>query len=163
MPAKLKDPEGSFWARTTPVGDCWVWIGARNRDGYGVVGFKIGHHRESLAHRVAYYLHNGTVPLGGNRRGTLIVRHSCDNRACCNPAHLVLGTPTDNARDCVSRGRLSNRQGEHHPRATLSDDDVRSIRAAPYRRGDDKRTAERLGCAPRVVKKARLGLTWRHL
>ena len=163
MPAKLADPEGSFWARTSIQGECWEWTGARNRDGYGVVSFRVGHHRESLTHRVAYYLHNGTLPLGGNRRGTMIVRHSCDNRACVNPAHLLLGTPTQNVLDCVSRGRLSKRQGEHHPRATLSDDDVRRIRGTPYQRGDDKRNAALIGCSPRSVKKARLGLTWRHL
>ncbi len=35
----------------------------------------------------------------------LILRHTCDNRQCINPEHLILGTRYDNMQDMISRGR----------------------------------------------------------
>jgi hypothetical protein len=54
-----------------------------------------------FAHRVAYALANDLDPetLGG------VVRHTCDNPPCCNPAHLVLGTARENVEDARARRR----------------------------------------------------------
>lgn len=106
--------------------DCIEWTGYRKRDGYGVKRFQ-GKNRG--AHRVAYCLHYGVdiEAISG-----LEVRHKCDNRACINPAHLELGTHSDNMVDMVARGR--NPRGERHGSATLSRNDVEFIRATytPY-------------------------------
>jgi hypothetical protein len=32
-----------------------------------------------------------------------VIRHTCDDSACCNPAHWVLGTRKDNAADYITR------------------------------------------------------------
>lgn len=72
---------------------CWPWAGPRFRTGYG----RIGHH--GYAHRVVYVLAHGAIPSGN------VVRHTCDNPPCCNPAHLVAGTHADNMADMVARGR----------------------------------------------------------
>jgi hypothetical protein len=50
-------------------------------------------------HRHIYRLVNGEIPPG------LDVRHTCDNRRCINPAHLVTGTRMENMQDAVARGR----------------------------------------------------------
>ena len=51
-------------------------------------------------HRVAWEAHNAEpIPEG------MIVRHTCDNPACINPEHLVLGTHKDNTADMINRGR----------------------------------------------------------
>lgn len=92
---------------------CWPWTGATDTRGYGHV--KSGYHG-FRTHRVAWKIHNGPIPEGAN------VLHRCDNRPCCNPAHLFLGTIRDNAVDMVAKGRHVSRvhpesivRGEAHP------------------------------------------------
>jgi DNA-binding CsgD family transcriptional regulator len=85
----------AFWAGVDRRGDdeCWPWLKAiRKKDGYG-------HSRWGRAHRVAYALEHGAAPAD------LLVLHRCDNRVCCNPAHLWLGTQAENMRDRDSKGR----------------------------------------------------------
>ena len=79
---------------------CWEWVGAINPSGYGTHGRSP--HRECLAHRIAYIKAKGPIPEG------LLVRHTCDNRKCVNPDHLLVGTKTDNANDRTERRRTGN-------------------------------------------------------
>lgn len=80
--------------------DCWIWTGEVNNRGYGRFTVYRGERRfRPLAHRLAYELANGELARA------LVVRHSCDNPPCCNPAHLSVGTQRDNARDAQERGR----------------------------------------------------------
>lgn len=75
---------------------CWFWTGALNGDGYGIVSID---GRLLLTHRVAYELFVGPIPDGHE------VCHRCDNPQCCKPAHLFVGTRTDNAADMWAKGR----------------------------------------------------------
>ena len=56
----------------------------------------------------------------------MVVRHTCDNKFCVNPAHLILGTQTDNVHDAVER-RI-NCRGERHGRRALTEVKVREIK-----------------------------------
>lgn len=107
-----------FWSKVevTFPQSCWPWKGSRNEKGYGKF-------HERKAHRVAYELFNGPIPDG------LIARHKCDNPSCCNPHHLEPGTHRDNSADAISRNRLA--RGERHPRAKLTDEQVKDIRSSP--------------------------------
>ncbi len=60
-------------------GDCWTWTGAIQSRGYGSF-----HHegRRHSTHRLAYVLLVGPIPTG------LQIDHLCENKLCCNPAHL---------------------------------------------------------------------------
>lgn len=107
-----------------PNSGCWLWTGAAKELGYGVIG--LGHREDGTAkaHRVAYQLYKGDIPQGMN------VLHSCDLPCCVNPAHLRLGTLSDNSRDCVSRGRhkTPNNRGERATWAKLNAEKVAQIK-----------------------------------
>ncbi|MBX3048618.1 MAG: HNH endonuclease [Anaerolineales bacterium] len=109
-----------FWSKVQigPETECWNWTASTQSKGYG--SFGIGGGKTALAHRVAYQLTKGPIPEG------LLVRHHCDNRICCNPAHLETGTIADNNRDAVLRGRTA--KGERNGRAKLSMEQVAEIR-----------------------------------
>lgn len=92
--------EARFWVKVAKAGanECWPWIGAKRRHGYGDFHMKGA---TSIASRVAYMLHHGQeIPPG------MHVLHLCDNPPCCNPAHLMLGTHQQNMRQMSERNRL---------------------------------------------------------
>ena len=77
---------------------CWIWMGARDRKGYGRHGVA-GERRTASAHRSAYEAAFGPSPVG------MAVCHRCDTPSCINPAHLFLGTQGDNCADMARKGR----------------------------------------------------------
>lgn len=100
--------------------DCWPWTGNVDKDGYGALPFEGRNYRP---HRLAWQDANGSlIPEG------IVVRHTCDNPPCCNPAHLILGTQADNIGDAVRRGRWVH--GESHGRMKLTTVQVDAIRLA---------------------------------
>lgn len=92
-----------FWGKVDRKSDseCWLWTAAKRKDGYGA--FTLGGKKLS-AHRVSYALTKGR----GRVPAAKLVRHKCDNPPCVNPAHLTLGTPKQNTRDSIRRGRHVN-------------------------------------------------------
>ena len=87
-----------FWDKVYPIETgCWIWAGSTRRKGYGV--FNFGYDLFSV-HRLSYSTFVAPPPPP-----TLFVCHSCDNPSCVNPAHLWVGTHTDNMRDMAAKGR----------------------------------------------------------
>lgn len=94
-----------FWAKVDRRGEdeCWLWLGAH--DGrYGQL-WKDG--RNQRAHRISWEIHHGVEFPDG-----MDACHTCDTPSCVNPAHIFPGTPSDNARDALAKGRLRNHQTE---------------------------------------------------
>ncbi|MBU1621785.1 MAG: HNH endonuclease [Gammaproteobacteria bacterium] len=94
-----------FWFKVDIKSDeeCWPWKAGKFSSGYGEIKIK---GKNLKAHRVAWELLNGEIPEGKQ------CLHNCDNRSCCNPSHLYIGTQSDNNLDIQHRnsghsGRLS--------------------------------------------------------
>jgi hypothetical protein len=113
-----------FWSKVEKRGpdDCWNWRGTPHPTlGYGrftSAGVTDG------AHRWAYLLSKGVIPKG------VYVCHQCDNRLCCNPGHLFLGSCADNIRDMHRKGRATTNRatGTAHHNAKLTPDLVQRLR-----------------------------------
>jgi endogenous inhibitor of DNA gyrase (YacG/DUF329 family) len=138
-----------------PVDGCWLWQGLRNKEGYGrFYGYGRYHH----AHRYAYEHFVGPIPDG------LILRHTCDNPPCCNPAHLIPGTDRENTRDKMERGRFVLVLGADHPNAKLTEADVRQIRELIAERSFTyQQIAAHFGVSDSLIDAIRSGRAWRHV
>ena len=75
--------------------ECWDWTGNLAR-GYGQVNIK---GRSILVHRLIYRILVGPIP------SDRILCHWCNNKRCCNPDHLYLGTYQTNNIDAVHMGK----------------------------------------------------------
>tara|TARA_R110002126_G_C10230137_1_gene479968 strand:- start:74 stop:589 length:516 start_codon:yes stop_codon:yes gene_type:complete len=123
-------PEDRFWEKVdkkTPD-QCWLWLGATNKRGYGSLMMPNGtHHGDTIyAHRFSYALHHPiSIPIN---EIDFQVCHSCDNRTCVNPYHLRLATNLDNVNDRVERGRANSVRGENQGHAIMTEKDVLEIR-----------------------------------
>jgi len=123
------DVERRFWkfVNKTSKEDCWKWLGSKGRRGYGKLNID---YKQILAHRISYKLHFGDIPKN------MLVLHKCDVKVCINPNHLFLGTPLDNMRDKIQKGRaryVTDRDGfvtvygEKNSNAKLTNEQIREI------------------------------------
>jgi len=141
-----------FWSKVDRRGadECWPWTASINTGGYGQFIIKAGLIRR--AHQMALYL------SGNPRIGDLHALHSCDNRACCNPAHLRWGTIAENAWDKSQRGRCRDTSGERNANHKLTEADVRQIRETD---GTHRALAAAYGVAHTVIGQIKRGEKWR--
>ena len=117
--------------------------------------------RMVYAHRLAYELGVGPIPEG------MHVLHQCDNPRCINPAHLSIGTHSQNMKECSQRGRAlipnPSKRGEENGMAKLQEVDVRSIRRLLSTGKTQREIAERFGVAQTLVSDIKLGKKWGHV
>jgi len=116
-----------------------------DKDGYGKHGCN-----SERAHRVAYKQFVGPIP------GGMLVCHSCDNRLCCNPAHLFLGSPRDNTRDMIAKDRQHWVGNTTERQAKI----VKSLLAAGFRICDAAFIA---GCKYSVAKLINRNKCWQYV
>jgi hypothetical protein len=155
-----------FWQRSEGSGQCLVWTGAVNEDGYGLVGYQ---GRGYAAHRLAWILAHGPIPIGQ------CVLHRCDNPPCVRPDHLWLGTHADNMADMRRKGRRRGisaipRSGEwNRPRGEanhahkLTVQQVIRLRSAWSGGASKRHLAIEFGVSRPTVKEIVEGRTWRDV
>ena len=131
---------------------------ARDRDGYARTSYK---GELTFLHRRVYCVEHG-LELADIRG--LVVRHSCDNPACVEPTHLLLGTRGDNNRDRAERGRSADMRGEKHPQHRLTATDVCAIRKKSATGNYTQAVlAAQYGCTPSNVSRIIRRNIWRHV
>lgn len=110
-----------FWAKIDRGGpdDCWPWIGFKKPSGHGLTTYK-GYPIHTS--RLAWILTHGPIERD------LCVNHRCDQAACCNPAHLYLGTRRDNMIDLWAKTPPGERAERGRPYA-LSPEQVEQLLA----------------------------------
>lgn len=113
---------------------CWEWTGSVSPNGYG-----------------QFWDDGKIIPAHWYLKGVRLQKgiqacHHCDNRRCVRPSHIFLGTPSENMRDMVRKGRANCNlaamrarhrppKGEGHGCAILTALEVSAIKAVPYRFG----------------------------
>ena len=130
-----------------PFMGCWVWMGATNENGYGLIGRGARGQGNERAHRTAYRLYRGEIPEGK------IMLHKCGNPVCVNPWHVEPGTHKENAEDKMRMGRhyQPNNRGSNAKWAKLDEAKVKEIREA---KGGKKGTGTALAIKFNVSKSA---------
>ena len=128
--------------RNGPNG-CWNWTGTFSNIGYPFVGIReldTYKHKMATAHRIAL-----RMKLGREIAPGMNANHTCHNKACVNPDHLVEGTQREKIHSMIADGY---RIGGRNPKGTkygarytkdknriykYSEEEIQWIRTAPSR------------------------------
>ena len=155
MHSKSKKAVSRFWKAVDTCDPtlCWEWLGKRDREGYGVFRYLL---KEYRAHRVAY----GLMMQGGKLPP--VVMHTCDNPACCNPAHLRGGNQSQNMQDKVRKDRQA--RGSNNGRAKLTEKEVKSIKWFLFWNHESwAEIARRYKVSKSVIRDIDKKKTWKHV
>lgn len=152
------EPVVRFWGKVDktaghgPDGECWLWTGAVDEDGYGrfiVEGKRVG------VHKFSYQLHHGEVPKG------MCVCHKCDVRNCVRDDHLWLGSSAANTADMIAKGRDRYLLGQECVASKLTDEEALAILRDDYH--SQSELAEKYGVSRATVCLIKSRKTWKHL
>jgi hypothetical protein len=143
--------EDRLWSKIQRRGEneCWPWIGDSWSLGYGQISRTGRPSTPVRSHRAVWEVVNGPI-LSGQ-----VVRHTCHNRSCCNPNHLILGSRYENVRDMWER-----ESGAPKGNTVLTDDDVIAIRQSS---ASKEELAAKYNVTPGHIHALRVRRCWKHL
>ena len=130
-------------SRVDTSGDCWIWTGPKNQNGYGR-GYDADAMRTRYAHHLSYEIFVGGKPKE--------IMHSCDNRSCVKPTHLKAGTHEKNMRDMARKARGNT--------VKLTASQVRDIRKAGVA---GSAIAAQYGVSRHTIRQIVKGETWKDV
>lgn len=108
----FEEAKDHFYSIIIDKSNCWITSLKLDQYGYSTMGL-MGNRIKT--HRFSYLIHKGEIPDGQ------LVRHTCHNRACVNPEHLLVGTIKDNSEDMVKAGRSLSGSKNHASKFTDTD------------------------------------------
>ncbi len=146
---------------------CWVYRVTRqphSREAWDINVWLSEHRRSETLQRAAWLLAGRELSRGPRWS----VWRTCDDAACCNPAHLLAGTRHEMGAWMQRTGRmrgLPERAAINQRIKLASGTCVLTHELADWIR-DSSQTgramAHALGCSPQVVSRVRLGRTWKR-
>lgn len=134
-----------------------IWTRGKDLDGYGRTFYQ---KKQWIASRLSFYLAFGEIPTGKQ------ILHRCDTPACVNPNHLFSGTPAENVKDCIVKGRRIVVRGSRRAFAKLSEQDVVEIRKDYLGRSRDRNMyffARKYNVSPTTIHAVIQGRSWKHV
>ena len=137
---------------------CIEWKGwIHKHEGYGFL--EINNEVISV-HRYAYMLNSGRkIPKH------LCVLHKCDNKICCNPKHLFLGTRTTNNKDRARKDRSFRQIGEISACAKFTNKEIKKIKKRlliPYH-GICADIAREYNVSITTISKIKTNVNWKNI
>ena len=138
-------------AVTHPGPDCLIWPYGRNGRGYAEVKSQA---RSTGVHRIV------CSRVHGNAAPNMEAAHSCGrgHDGCVTGAHLSWKSRADNFQDRMEHGTWP--VGEQSPRAKITDDDVRAIRASGLTQGA---LGKLYGISRQQIGNIQSGKSWSHI
>ncbi len=125
--------------------ECWNYTGSLTGNGYGHMSYE---GRAEYTHRISAIVHLDFDPKSG-----LFVLHSCDNPACWNPSHLVIGTQKENMGEAAAKGRMGGKK--------LTPTQVGEIKYLLAQGHAYSEIAPRYGVSTTAIGQIARGQTWR--
>ena len=130
---------------------CWECIShSVDTNGYPVATVN---HLQDRIYRHVFRRFKGSIPDG------YVIRHTCDNRLCINPGHLLIGTQKDNVSYRFKRDRSA--KGEDNGRSKLTESEVVAILKDTVT--PKMKLAKKYNVDAKVIRDIKNGITWKSV
>jgi hypothetical protein len=152
--ARLKINLNSFYSNIQKTDSCWIWLSSKDRMGYGYCDLSLDNKNITRkTHRISYCLHHQNYDLLEQPFNKFqVLHHTCNNKICCNPDHLILMSGAENS----TMAGLDNLMpyGEKHRKFKLTTNQVTLIRTVPMK---DSYYSNLFNVSESLIEKIRLG------